>query len=105
MQKRPSKGALALTPGSVVVFVKDGQPRHSCVALNAYMLAGYNMLGWFLQGGFDHDYSEHPTSDLRWRGRWREKDVQGNTAANKWCQLVAISEAAAKKVVQKAVNK
>jgi hypothetical protein len=55
---KPLVGSLTLTPGSLLVFVdKAGVAGHSCVAIAAQSIAGYNQLGWFSAGGANHAYS------------------------------------------------
>jgi hypothetical protein len=100
----PANGALVLTPGSVVVFVKGGEPGHSCVARDANTLAGYNQPDWFAGPGVPHGYTTHNTNELRWRGGSNKPEVQGNSAKYLWCELVAVPEGAAKAIVRKAIQ-
>jgi hypothetical protein len=96
---RSRLGSLMLTPGTVVVFVHHGEPRHSCVAIESTLLGGYNQLGWFSTQGVDHGYSTHRTIEFVWRGGQKNADdVRGNQG--QWCQLYAIDEASAENVVR-----
>jgi hypothetical protein len=100
---RPLFGSLTLTAGTVVVFVYNGQPAHSCTARTATTLGGYNQVDWFTGAGVNHGYSIHPTTEIRWRGLAHPHDVQGNPG-NPWCQLFAIPEVAVKAVVRSLVQ-
>ncbi|RMF92627.1 MAG: hypothetical protein D6736_03140 [Nitrospinota bacterium] len=100
---RPRAGGLILTPGSIVVFVHNGQPVHSCVAITANTLGGYNQAGWFTGPGVDHGYSVHDTSEIRWRGGMLHgDDVQGNVG--QWCRLTVIGEQPAKAIIRQIVQ-
>jgi hypothetical protein len=102
---RPSGGTLELTPGTVLVFIdKDDHPKHSCVALDAKKVGGYNQPNWFASEGVSCGYSTHPTTDLRWRGGSNKPEVQGNSPNNPWCGLVAVPEGVAKAIVRKAIQ-
>lgn len=102
---RPLGGALSVQPGTVVVFVRSpNDPLHSCVASHANRLGGYNQTCWFTGTGVDHGYSNHHTSEIKWRGGVLHRDdVQSNQ--KHWCKLVAIPEAFAKEHVQQFVLK
>jgi|FLYL01.1.fsa_nt_gi hypothetical protein len=96
---RSRLGSLMLTPGTVVAFVQDGEPKHSCVAIESTKLGGYNQTGWFSTPGVDHGYSTHHTIEFKWRGgQMNADDVQGNQG--QWCQLYAIDETSAENVVR-----
>jgi hypothetical protein len=101
---RPPDGALEVTPGTVLVFVKDDHPMHSCVARDASTLAGYNQPNWFVGAGVPYGYTTHSTNELRWRGGSNKNEVQGNSPTNQWCGLVAIPEGVAKAIVRKAIQ-
>ena len=37
-----------MTPGAILVFAENNKiARHSCVAIDAQTLSGYNQLGWY----------------------------------------------------------
>jgi hypothetical protein len=99
---RPANGPLALTPGSVIVFVLDGAAKHSCVATAANTIGGYNQNGWFSGPGIDFGFTTHNTNELRWRGGGRN-EVRGKND-EMWCQLIAVPERAAKGAVRMAIQ-
>lgn len=99
----PKAGGLVLTPGSVVMFARNGQPLHSCVATGGNSLAGYNQVNWFSSPGVNHGYSVHNTNQIRWRGGLLNgNDVQDNVG--QWCQLYVVGEGVAKAVVRQSVQ-
>ena len=100
---KPAAGHLVLTPGNIVVFVHDNQPVHSCSALDANTLAGYNQVNWFKVQGENHRYTTHQTNEIRWgEGLWHGNEVTGNVG--QWCKLIAIPERPAKAVIRSMVQ-
>ncbi|MDB5247502.1 MAG: hypothetical protein JWQ40_1896 [Segetibacter sp.] len=96
---KPVFGNLALTAGSVIVFVQNQQPRHSCTASTANTVVGYNQTNWFTGLGVNHGFSQHNITEIRWRGGLSNKDdVQGNQGS--WCQLIAVPEVAARAIIR-----
>jgi hypothetical protein len=51
VHRPPSNGSLSLVGGSVILFVKDGDPKHSCIATGPFRLGGYNQVNWFDETG------------------------------------------------------
>ena len=100
---------LALTPGSVVVFVDGGSglAGHSCVAKTKYSVGGYNQTGWFsrqvgwLPGkmtkwkGAKHSYTEHPVSEFVWNFDGDEAQTSGGMY-----QVVQVPEQTAVQIVR-----
>jgi len=85
-------GELTFTPGSVIVFMRNNEPAHSCVATSATKVAGYNQQGWFTAGGLDHDYSSHKTNQFKaWGGIFNRNKIRGYLA-NAYYELFAVSE-------------
>jgi hypothetical protein len=62
----PIHGSLVVTPGSVLIFMRNGSAGHSCIAVQPGEVAGYNQVGWWTLGGIDHGFSIHQTHQLRW---------------------------------------
>ena len=96
----PGGGQLNLTTGSVIVFVRNNEPSHSCVATSATRVGGYNQLGWFTAGGSNHGYSSHNTNQFKAWGprRWNRNKIRGNVA-NVYYRLYSVSEAWAKAII------
>lgn len=101
--QRPGVGHSVLTTGSVIVFVHNGQPGHSCIATAAGQIGGYNQVNWFTGVGAVNGYTTHATSEFKWRGANQPLEIQGNTQ-DKWCSLVAVPQNAARAVVRRAVQ-
>ena len=97
---RPPQGDLLLTAGSVLIFVKKGVAEHSCVVLDPQTVGGYNQMGWYSQGGADHGYSEHPTSDVMWASATQARRV----SADGQFDLYEVPEASAKAIVRSHVQ-
>jgi hypothetical protein len=94
----------ALPAGTVIVFVENGSPKHSCVTLNGKMIGGYNQTGWFTSPGTGGHYSTHSMDDVQWlSGMMSHNQVQGSNASMK-CKLIAIPENTAKAVVRRAIQ-
>lgn len=100
---KPRRGNLALTPGSVIVFAMNGNAKHSCIAHNHNTISGYNQVNWFNTVGLDHGLSTHSVNDIRWQG-FLNREVQGNSAPNSPCQLIAIPEATARAFIRQIVQ-
>jgi len=98
---RPSRGDLMLTAGSLIIFAHKNVAEHSCVAIDPQTLAGYNQMGWYSDGGKDHQYSEHPTSQLMWSDATQVHRV----AAKGDYQLFEVPQNAAKAVLRNAAQK
>ena len=97
---RPPQGDLMLTAGSVLIFVKKDVAEHSCVAIDPQTLGGYNQMGWYSEGGADHGYSEHPTSQLMWASATQARRV----AAAGLFDLYEVPEPSAKAIVRSHVQ-
>lgn len=92
-------GQLNFTPGSVIVFVSNNQPAHSCVATFANQVGGYNQQGWFTAGGLNHGYSYHNTNQFKaWGGIFNSKKIRGNID-NTYYRLYSVSEGWAKSII------
>jgi hypothetical protein len=100
---RPHFGNLNLTPGNIIVFAHNQNAGHSCVAINANTLGGYNQGGWFTGAGGNHTYSTHNTSEIVWRGALHRHDVQ-RPNINTWYNLYAIDENTAKARIRQLVQ-
>lgn len=101
--QRPGIGHSVLTTSSVIVFVHNGQPGHSCIATGAGQIGGYNQVNWFTGAGQVNNYTTHPTSEFKWRGAGQPLEIEGNVQG-KWCSLVAVPQNAARAVVRQAVQ-
>lgn len=93
---RPAQGALALTAGSVLIFVHNNTAEHSCVAIGPQTLGGYNQMGWYSAGGANHGYSTHPTSQLMWASATQVRRVQAQGTFD----LYEVPESTAKAVIR-----
>lgn len=92
-------GQLNFIPGSVIVFVSNNQPAHSCVATFANQVGGYNQQGWFTAGGLNHGYSYHNTNQFKaWGGIFNSKKIRGNVD-NTYYRLYSVSEGWAKSII------
>jgi hypothetical protein len=92
-------GQVNLTAGSVIVFERNNQPAHSCVATHANQVGGYNQLGWFTAGGLNHGYSSHNTNQFKaWGGIFNRNKIRGNPN-NTYCRLYSVSEDWAKATI------
>jgi hypothetical protein len=89
----------ALTPGTVIVFVENGEAKHSCVALPDQQIGGNNQTGWYTSAGIGGRYSTHSMNDVKWRG----KKVEGSNNGMS-CKLIAIPENSAKAIVRSAIQ-
>ena len=99
----PYRGTLAVSQNSVIVFMRNGQPQHSCVARSTQTMGGYNQTQWFSTPGVDHGYSTHAIGDIRWGRRTQLHKVKGN-ASNAWCQLHTTIEPIAKRAFADAIS-
>jgi hypothetical protein len=101
----PLVGSLNLTPGAVLVFVDQGGiARHSCVAIAAQQVGGYNQAGWWSAGGADHAYSTHTTNQLLWGHLGNRNKVHKFRDEQQWYQLYEVPEAYAKMIVRGAAQ-
>jgi hypothetical protein len=104
---RPVMGSLNLTPGSVLVFRKAGQPGHGCIVKSATRIGGYNQTNWFSTAGTRHAYSEHHPNDIAWRGALHPGEVNVNVvlppfpADPKWGALYQVDQNAAKNILHR----
>jgi hypothetical protein len=102
---RPVFGSLNLAPGTVLVFVKNGQPGHGCIVKGATAVGGYNQTNWFSTAGLRHSYSEHSPDDISWRGAMNPQEVNVNVVLPpyppdpKWGALYQIDQTRAKDVL------
>jgi hypothetical protein len=101
------QNATALTsvaPGSVLVFVENSEPKHSCVALAGHRIGGYNQTGWFTTNGVAGGYSVHNMSEVMWlTGLMQRGQVRGSHH-RMHCKLYAIPEGVAKAALRQAVQ-
>lgn len=97
--QRPAAGPLILAAGNVIVFSRDGQAGHSCVAISPQRIGGYNQTNWFATAGANHGFTFHGARDLRWADG---ACVIGNTGQH--CDLHAIPEGPARAIVRQAVQ-
>jgi hypothetical protein len=97
--RKPASGAVALTAGAVIVFVRNGQPVHSCVAMQHDLVGGYNQVGWFQRNGVPTGFSTHLTTEIRWKDG---NQVIGSH--NSLCVLVEVPEMMAKAVMRQAAQ-
>jgi hypothetical protein len=101
---KPLVGSLTLTPGSLLVFVDNaGVAGHSCVAITAQSIAGYNQLGWFSAGGANHAYSTHNTNQLIW-GNMNDRNKVRRALSAGWFHLYEVPEGIAKAIVRAAAQ-
>ena len=98
------RGSLQLTPGSILVFVQGDKPGHSCVAIEAQTLCGYNQSTWWSLGGGDHNLSTHTTNLLMWGSKAHQSEVRRTVNAVDWYQLYEIPENSAKGVIKGLMN-
>ncbi len=93
-----------LTPGTVLVFVLNGEPAHSCVVAAGQRIAGYNQTGWYSSAGAPGAYSSHSMNDVQWNGGvFNRHHVQGALPGQLY-RLVAIPENMAKAILRQAVQ-
>jgi hypothetical protein len=97
---KPTRGSLQLTPGSILVFVDNNKPGHSCVATEAQTLCGYNQSTWWSIGGGDHNLSTHTTNHLMWGLKEHVNEVHRTVNAITWYKLYEIPESSAKGVIK-----
>jgi len=94
----------ALAAGTVIIFVQNGNPMHTCVVLQNNQLGGNNQTGWYTSNGVAGRYSTHSMDDVQWiGGLFSRNEVRGSNA-NMRCKLMAIPENSAKAVVRKAIQ-
>ena len=93
----PTYGPLTLTMGSILVFNTPTSPGHSCVAIGAQVVGGYNQTGWWKLPGVKDGYSSHQTTQLRW-GNGADKNRVESGA--KWYELYEVREASARQVLR-----
>jgi hypothetical protein len=98
--KKPGWTGLSLKVGSIIVFEHNGMAVHSCVAISAHKIGGYNQHGWFKTAGVSHGYSVHKTKDLRWCS---DRTVEGTGRASE-CNLWQVPEADAQAIVRACVG-
>jgi hypothetical protein len=102
---RPMMGSLNLTPGTVLVFQKNGQPGHGCIVKSAAAIGGCNQTNWFSTAGSRHTYTQHSPNDISWRGAMHPNDVNVNVvlppypADPRWGALYKIDQNRAKDVL------
>ena len=96
LRETPYRGTLAVSRNSVIVFMCDGQPMHSCTAISTTQIGGYNQSDWFRTPGVGHGYSSHNVTDFRWGRGNHANEVMGN-AANPYCRLYTTIEPVAKR--------
>jgi len=91
-------GQVALEPDSVVVFVKaSGDPGHSCVALDAHRIGGYNQLDWFSRPGLQNQYTEHNAREFVWKSKG--KSVKAGSGGHEHT-IISVPAAEALKVLR-----
>ena len=93
----------AVIPGTVLVFVENDVPRHSCVEIMNHSIAGYNQTGWFTSAGIGGEYDAHPMSEVMWLGKPHAGMVRGSNAAMR-CKLLAIPEGTARACLREKVQ-
>jgi len=101
------QNAAALTsvaPGSVLVFVENNEPKHSCVALGGHRIGGYNQTGWFTTNGVPGGYSVHNMSEVIWLPGLMHRGLVRGSHDRMHCKLCAIPEGAAKAALRQAVQ-
>jgi hypothetical protein len=64
----PATDKIYVTPGSVLVFSRQGNPEHSCIMKENDKIIGYNQMDWFTGPGYQSAISTHDTSELKWQG-------------------------------------
>ena len=99
----PLHGSLTLTAGSILVFVRNNQAGHSCVAIAPQTLGGFNQLSWYSAGGANHAYSAHPTNELMWGSLTHRSQVH-RVGAEDWYDLYEVPEQRAKAVLRSLVQ-
>jgi hypothetical protein len=64
----PATDKIYVTPGSVLIFSKQGIPEHACIMKENDKIIGYNQTNWFTGPGYASAISTHDTSELKWEG-------------------------------------
>ena len=99
---RPFTQSSALAPGTVLVFVRGGEPGHSCVATTATTLGGYNQTDWFSGPGQVCRYTTHHVTEIVWRPGGKEASATASGSAH---SVVAVPEGSAKAIVRQAAQR
>lgn len=103
-KNQPLAGNLTLTPGAVLLFVNSHNvAEHSCVAITAHSVGGYNQGSWYSVGGGNHSYSTHTTAQLHW-GTLANRNKVRRTVGIAWYQLYELSENIVKAAVRRNVQ-
>jgi len=98
-KSNPLTGSLTLTAGSILVFVRNNQAGHSCVAITQQTLGGFNQMSWYSAGGANHAYSAHPTNQLMW-GSLNHRSQVHRVNAQEWYDLYEVPEYWAKALMR-----
>lgn len=94
----------ALQPGTVVVFVENGEPRHTCIVIQGQQLAGNNQTGWYTSAGVPGRYSTHSMDHIQWLGGIMSRNEVRGSNDNMRCKLIAIPENSAKAIVRQVIQ-
>jgi hypothetical protein len=70
-------------PGTVVMFLSNGAPKHSCVIKDSDTLGGYNQVGW-LPGGQSTRYTQNKLGDLPWIDMFKVSGTVPSTRYDLW---------------------
>jgi hypothetical protein len=73
---RPMIGNATFTPGTVLIFEKNGGAGHSCIAKSSTKIWGYNQTSWYSVAGPANVFSEHDTSELKWVGAMHPHQIK-----------------------------
>ncbi len=89
-----------LVPGSVLVFERNGEPMHSCVAVTNKKIAGYNQTDWFRQqggrqAGIASQFTEHQILDVDWVMPFPSDKAKAGANGVYICSLYMVPERAA----------
>jgi len=94
-----------LAAGTVIVFVSNGEPMHSCVALPGNRIGGFNQTGWYTTNGIGGRYSAHNMTEVQWFTEFMNKNEVRGSNDQMRCKLIAIPENSAKAIVRQAIQK
>ena len=84
-----------LANGTVLVFTDlQGGAKHSCVLDSRGLIGGYNQIGW-LFGGYNHQFTTHPKTQVQWKPQSRVTLSSGQPG-----HLIAIGEQTALQFAQ-----
>jgi len=97
---------LSLKPGSIIIFAKNNDAGHSCVAKSESKIVGYNQLSWFKENGKTNSFTTHDVEEIRWNtGKGDRNNVMVGEHYPQPYKLVTIKESTAKEWLTKLAKK